>query len=212
MNSTGGTSPSPSISRTFVPERNTRSSGPCGHDFVLAIEPQTLHQKVCSKNIGSTSSSCGCELVEDELRVVGAVVVAHARVVAADDEVRAAVVLAADRVPDRLARPRVAHRRRERGEEDAILGVVAVEQRPVALDANVDRHVVGLRVADERVDEQPVDRLERDLRQVLVRAVDRVAGLEADDALPATLGEDPPRLGGVARELGELGGARARTR
>src|SRR5215831_20471743 len=47
------------------------------------------------------------ELVEDPLRVVRAVVVADARVVAADDEVRAAVVLAADRVPDRLARPRV---------------------------------------------------------------------------------------------------------
>ncbi len=41
------------------PERNTRSSGPCGHDFVLAIEPHTLHQNVCSKNIGSMSSSCG---------------------------------------------------------------------------------------------------------------------------------------------------------
>jgi len=53
------------------------------------------------------------ELVEDQLRVVGAVVVADAGVVAADDEVRAAVVLAADRVPDRLARPGVAHRGRE---------------------------------------------------------------------------------------------------
>ena len=55
------------------------------------------------------------------------------------------------------------------------------------------------------MDEQAVDGLERDLRQVLVRAVDRVARLEADDALPAALGEDPPRLGGVARELRELG-------
>src|SRR6266511_183328 len=44
------------------------------------------------------------ELVEDQLRVVGAVVVADTCVVASDDEVRAAVVLAADRVPDRLAR------------------------------------------------------------------------------------------------------------
>ena len=34
------------------------------------------------------------ELVEDELRIVGAVIVADARVVAPDDEVRAAVVLA----------------------------------------------------------------------------------------------------------------------
>src|SRR6185437_14654799 len=49
------------------------------------------------------------EAVEDQVRVVRAVVAAHAGVVAAHDEVRAAVVLAADRVPDGLTRPRVAH-------------------------------------------------------------------------------------------------------
>jgi hypothetical protein len=53
------------------------------------------------------------DLVEDLLRVVGAVVVAHARVVAPDDEVRAAVVLPHDCVVDRLARAGVAHRGRE---------------------------------------------------------------------------------------------------
>src|SRR5437762_3177114 len=58
-NSTGGNSPLPSISRTFVPARNTWSSPECGHVFALAIEPQTLHQNECSKNIGSMSSSCG---------------------------------------------------------------------------------------------------------------------------------------------------------
>ena len=54
------------------------------------------------------------------------------------------------------------------------------------------------------MDEKSVDRLERDLGQVLVGPVDRVACLEADDALPAALGKDPPRLGGVASQLGEL--------
>src|SRR5437763_13907833 len=75
------------------------------------------------------------ELVEDQLRVVGAVVVADTGVVAADDEVRTAVVLAADRVPDRLARPRVAHGGRERREDDAALRVVVLEQDAIALDA-----------------------------------------------------------------------------
>ena len=51
------------------------------------------------------------------------------------------------------------------------------------------------------MNEQPVDRFERDLRQVLVRAVDRVSRLEADDALPAALGELSARLEG---RLGEL--------
>jgi len=55
------------------------------------------------------------------------------------------------------------------------------------------------------VDEQAVDRLERDLGQVLVRAVDRVAGLEADHAPPPALGERGACLRGVERELGELG-------
>src|SRR5690349_7343144 len=135
------------------------------------------------------------ELVEDQLRVVGAVVVADAGVVAADDEVRAAVVLAADRVPDRLARAGVAHRRREGGDEHAVGGVVAVHEDAVALDPGRGRDVVRLRVADERVDQEAVDGLERDLGQVLVGAVDRVARLEADDALPAALCEVHPRFG-----------------
>ena len=54
----------------------------------------------------------GRELVEDLLRVVRAVVVADAGVVATDDEVRAAVVLAADRVQDRLASARRSASRR----------------------------------------------------------------------------------------------------
>src|SRR5215208_2480935 len=54
------------------------------------------------------------------------------------------------------------------------------------------------------MDEQAVHGLERDLRQVLVRTVDRVAGLEADDALPAAFGEDRACLDGVARQLLEL--------
>ena len=46
------------------------------------------------------------------------------------------------------------------------------------------------------MDEQPVAGLESGLGQVLVGAVDRVAGLEGDDLLPATVGELLPRLGG----------------
>ena len=75
-------------------------------------------------------SSPGVELVEDLLRVVGAVVVADAGVVAADDEVRAAVVLAHDRVEDRLARAGVAHRRRVDGQQRAVRRVVVRRAAP----------------------------------------------------------------------------------
>ena len=55
-------------------------------------------------------------MAEDELRVVRAVIIADARVISPDDEVRAAVILPDDRVEDRLARPGVAHRRGHHGE------------------------------------------------------------------------------------------------
>src|SRR5215213_2326146 len=136
----------------------------------------------------------GLELVEDVVRVVGAVVTADARVVAPDDEVRAAVVLPHERVEDRLARPRVAHRRREHGEDGARGRVVVREDGLVREHAHVRGDVVRLRLADERVQQEPVGDLQRALLYVLVRAVDGVASLEGDDAAPAALPEQLARL------------------
>ena len=84
--------------RRGPPRRAGRSSAtPC---------PRTrLHQNECSKFSVWMPSSPGSNSLEDLLRVVGAVVAADTGVVAADDEVGAAVVLAADRVPDRLRGP-----------------------------------------------------------------------------------------------------------
>src|SRR5918992_584202 len=49
------------------------------------------------------------DLVEDLVRVEGPVVAADAGVVAPDNEMRAAVILAEERVQQRLARPGIAH-------------------------------------------------------------------------------------------------------
>src|SRR5918998_3433508 len=149
------------------------------------------------------------EFVEDVLGVVVAVegvtlrVLAGARVVAADDKVGAAVVLAADRVEDRLARAAVAHRRREDAEEGAVLRVVLVEDDLVGAHPYVRRDVLGAGLADQRVEEEAVDYLERALLDVLVGAVDGVARLEADDALPALLGKDLAQLARGVVVLGE---------
>ncbi len=124
-------------------------------------------------------------VVEDLLRVVGAVVVTGARVVAADDEVGGAVVAADDRVQDGLTRAGVVHLRRLDAEHDAVVRVVVLHQHLVAAHPHVGGDVAGLGLADQRVDEEPVAGLQRGLGQVLVGAVDRVAGLEGDDLLPA---------------------------
>ena len=58
-NSCGGRSPSRSISRTFVPERETRSSSPWGHVLGDAIPSQRSHQNECSNISGVMPSSPG---------------------------------------------------------------------------------------------------------------------------------------------------------
>ena len=132
-------------------------------------------------------------LLHELLRVVRAVerlavaVVAGTRVVTADDEMRAAVVLADDRVPDGLARTAHAHRERQQAQGRRLLGV-RLQQVLVATDAREVVDVAGLRHADDGMDQQVrLDVLRRAERELLVRAVHRIAGLERDDTAPAEL-------------------------
>ena len=178
----------------------------------MAIPPVSLHQKECSKNSGWMPSSSRRDVVEDPVGVVGAVVVAHAGVVATHDEVRAAVVLAQDRVQHGLARTGVAHRRRQHAQHHPLGGVVALDQHLVAAHPHVGGDVVALGLAHQRVEEEPVHRLQRHLGDVLVGAVDRVAGLEADDAPPAAgvelLAGGGGGRAGTARRPGRAAAAR----
>ena len=148
------------------------------------------------------------ELLEDLLRFERTVVAAHAGVVAADDEVRDAVVLPHQGVEEGLPRTRVAHRRGEGGEQRPIGRVVPLEQRLVGAEAHLGGDVVSLRLAHQRMDDEPVGELQRELGQVLVRAVDRVPRLEAGHAAPASFGDAGAKLAGaqpVARERRRVG-------
>ncbi len=127
------------------------------------------------------------ETVEHLLRLVGSVVVADAGVVTAHDEVGDAIVLPKKRVPDRLTRPPVAHRRREHRQDHAVVRVVVLHQDLVALHPDLGGDVVALGATHQRVDQQSVDAFQRNLRQVLVRPMDRVTGLESNERLPAPL-------------------------
>ena len=98
------------------------------------------------------------------------------------------------RVPDRLARAGHAHRERQQAERGGLLGIVA-EQRLVAAHAGEVVDVAGLGHADDRVDQQVrLAACGGAEGQLLVGAVQRVAGLEGDDPAPAELAEAVAQL------------------
>src|SRR3954467_6344035 len=168
-----------------------------GHSLALVAPEGVLEEE------GLDAELVDVEVVEDLLRVVGPVVVADAGVVAAHDEVGAAVVPARDGVQDGLARARVVHLRGEDGEDHAVVRVVVLHQDLVAAHPRLGGDVAGLGLADQGMDHQAVGDLEGGLGDVLVRTVDGVAGLEGDDPLPAAVLEGLLRLRRAELALGE---------
>ena len=145
------------------------------------------------------------ELVKDVLGIVGAIVLTHAGVIAPDDEVGAAVVLAGDGVEDGLAGTRVPHGGGEHAQDDPLGGVVVPQDGLVGGDAHIGGDVVLLSLADQGVEEEAVHDLQRGLLDVLVGAVDGIAGLETHDGSPTPPGEHAPRLCRGVAQFGELG-------
>jgi len=123
--------------------------------------------------------------------------------VAAHDEVGAAVVLPHDRVEDGLLRARVAHGRRQDPEEHPIAREVVVDQGLIAVHPHLGGDVIGLGVAHDGVDHQPVAHLKGALLKILMGTVDGVPCLEGHDPLPPALTEGGarlPRVGPVGLE------------
>src|SRR5207245_2712133 len=132
------------------------------------------------------SELAGRVIVEDAVGGVGVVVAAHAGVVAADDEMRAAIVAPHDGVEDSLLRAGITHPCRVRGEQHALGREVVAQELLVAAHAHRSRDIVALGLTDKRMEEQTVHRLQGHLLQVFMGAVDRVARLEPDHGLPPT--------------------------
>ena len=81
--------------------------------------------------------------------VEGAVIITHARVIAADDEVGAAVILTDKGVKDGLAGARVAHGGRIHGEKHPVFRVIVFHQHFIAFHSHIGRDVISLGLADE---------------------------------------------------------------
>src|SRR5260221_2911814 len=126
------------------------------------------------------------DLVEDLLRVVGAVVVAGTGVIATDDEVGGAVVAADDRVQDRLARAGVVHLGRLHAEHHTVLGVVVLHQHLVTAHPHIGGEGAGHCRARYGIEEEPIAGLPRSARQVLGCTVGGRTRLECGESLSAS--------------------------
>ena len=118
--------------------------------------------------------------------------------VAADNDVRASEVLSNDGVKHCLARTCVAHLTVEPTEQRSLRWIIALEESFVRFELCPLREVSRLLPADDRVHEQSVYKRQRQLLEVLVRAVRHVARVERRHRVPAALGE---QLAGLARPV-----------
>jgi hypothetical protein len=148
--------------------------------------------------------------LEDFLRFVGAVerlavgVFARSGVVAANDEVRAAIVLADQRVPDRFTRAAHAHGQRQQRKLLRSLRILRTQQL-VATDAGVIVHVARLGHSDDWLDQKVgFDLLGRSEREFHVGAVHRIAGLEGNDTAPSETGKFGAQLGRSQAQRAEV--------
>ena len=131
-------------------------------------------------------------------------ILARAGVVAPDDEVGAAVVLANEGVPDGFARSTHAHGKGDQGELGGAARIFA-DEKLVTADAGEVIDVPRLGHADDRVNEEAgFDLFGGAEGELDVRPVHRVAGLEGDNAAPALVGEVSAQLSGSEAEVLEI--------
>ena len=146
-------------------------------------------------------------LVEDGLRIEGAVVIANAGVIAADDKVAGAHVLPEVGVQHRFPRPGVEHVETVAGYDRAVFRKVEFHHGANRVVAHLCRNVARLQFAQQHVDDESVaiQPLHRHVAQLFVGQVHRVAGLEGDHAFPAALLDFVSDLHRGAEGVGEIG-------
>ncbi len=186
--------------RAQVGARDVEHPGPEGHLVLglVLVEVGHVHHHLERHHGDAELGGVGGQQL---LGVVGTVerlavgVVARPGVVAAHDQVGAAVVLADDGVPHRLAGPSHAHGQGQQRQHGGVHRV-AVQHRLVAPHPGVVVDVARLGHAHARVDEQVGLQLGRGPPgQLHVGPVHRVAGLERHHLAPPQAGELGPQLG-----------------
>src|ERR1700728_1002565 len=117
----------------------------CGHSAAF------LTVEGCIETDWRDAQLARLEFQKFPLRVVSTIEIADASMVASDNEVGAAVILARDSVEYGLARSRIAHRRRVQTEYGAARGQRTIKKRDIALKAHSSGHIFGFSFSYQRM-------------------------------------------------------------
>src|SRR4030042_1872203 len=117
------------------------------------------------------------QIVIGLLRIEGPVVVAHSRMVAPDNHVRATEVLTEEAMKQTFTRPGIAHIQRVAAHDHSLFIEVILEKCVDALHANIGRDITRFEFPHQLVNVQAIANLDRYLRQILMRAVHGITKL-----------------------------------
>ena len=102
---------------------------------------------------------CRIELGKDVVRIIRSIIVADAGMVATDDEMRATIILAHQRVENGLARTSVAHRGRQYPEYDPVFWIVMLQQHFVTAHAYIGGNIIALCITYQGMQVEAIHRL-----------------------------------------------------
>src|SRR5258708_8254656 len=120
-----------------------------GHGITGAAEEGMIKEHGCNTELRRV------EFSKDVMSIVGAVIVANTRVVAPHDEMRTPVVLAHQGMEDRFTRACIAHGGRKHAENDAISGVVVLQQHFVALHPHMSWNSFAFPITNQGIPVKP---------------------------------------------------------
>ena len=138
------------------------------------------------------------------VRVERTVIIPDTGVIAADELLRAAVILSEKRVQERFPGTRVTHVERVAGVDDGILDKIVLDERIDGTGTHARGDVSGLEPAEQRVNEHAVAHLDADLGEILVGAMHGIAGLKRRHFRPAALLEHGADFGRGQKQIREL--------
>src|SRR5438445_4916768 len=118
------------------------------------------------------------KILENLLRIVRTIIIAHSGMVTSDDKMCTAIITPHDGVQNRLARSAIAHMRRHHSQHRPSLGIVELEQYFVGFHPHRRRHVVALGLAYQRMKQETIASFKRRLLNILMRPMGWVTGLE----------------------------------